>query len=104
MATSGNTYPVNVSAQYPETSSRIWALLGFLFFLKTIALIPHYFVLFFLAIASIILMIIGYIVVLFVGKYPRGLFDFQIGVARWNFRLNCWVIGLTDKYPPFSLI
>ena len=45
---------------------------------------------------------IGYLVVLFTGTYPRGLFDFQVGMSRWNFRINCWLIGLTDKYPPFS--
>ena len=40
---------------------------------------------------------------MFTGKYPRGLFDFQVGVIRWDFRVSCWVIGLTDKYPPFTL-
>ena len=103
MATPDNTYPANCSIEYPDSSSRIWALLGLLFWIKFIAIIPHIIALTVLSLAVILLMIIGYLVVTFTGKYPRGLFDFQVGMSRWNFRINCWIVGLTDKYPPFSL-
>ena len=46
--------------------------------------------------------LVGYILVIITGKYPRGLFALQVGVIRWNLRVNCWLIGLTDKYPPFT--
>ena len=103
MATSNNTYPANVLAEYPESSSRILAFLGFFFWIKLIALIPHFIVLYFLGIISPLMTWIVYLLVTFTGKYPRGLFDFQVGVIRWNVRVNCWFIGLTDKYSPFSL-
>ena len=103
MATSNNTYHANCLAEYPESSSRILAFLGFLFWIKLVALIPHFIVLFLFGIISLLLSWIGYLAVIFTGKYPRGLFDFQVGVSRWNFRVSCWFIGLADKYPPFSL-
>ena len=102
MIDSKNTYPANCSVEYPESSSRILALLGFLFCIKAAAVIPHIIAITFLGMISYVLLIIGYLGVIFTGKYPRGLFDFQVGVMRWNFRINCWLIGLTDKYPPFS--
>ena len=104
MATPDSTYPANCSVEYPESSSRIWALLGFLFWIKVIALIPHIIILEILSIVSWIILTIGYLVVIFTGKYPRALFDFMLGVGIWNYRVNCWIVGLTDKYPPFSLI
>ena len=48
-------------------------------------------------------MYIGYWAVLITGKYPRGLFNFQVGVQRWSLRLNVWFAGLSDRYPPFSM-
>ena len=103
MDTSKNTYPANCSVEYPASSSRILALLGFLLWIKAVAVIPHIIAITFLGMIAYVLVIIGYLVVIFTGKYPRGLFDFQVGVMRWNFRINCWLIGLTDKYPSFSL-
>ena len=41
--------------------------------------------------------------VLFTGKFPRGMFDYQVGVARWGCRVNAYMYGLVDKYPPFRL-
>ena len=58
---------------------------------------------FFLGMISLLMTWVVYLWVTFTGKYPRGLFDFQVGVIRWDFRVSCWIIGLTDKYPPFSL-
>ena len=97
-------HPVSVSISRPEKSSRLWAL-SFLLFLfpKAIALIPHFIVLWVLGIASFIAGVIGQVAVLFTGKYPAELFDFTVGVTRWSTRVNAFFMGLTDKYPPFTL-
>ena len=102
MATKNNTYPANCTVEYPESSSRLLAFLGFFFWLKMLGLLPHIIVLSILSLVAGLLATIGYLVVLFTGTYPRGLFDFQVGMSRWNFRISCWLVGLTDKYPPFS--
>ncbi len=66
--------------------------------------IPHYIVLFFLIIAAIVSMVIAWFAILFTGRYPRGLFDFVVGVLRWTLRVEVYVFLLTtDRYPPFSL-
>ncbi|MFH1140494.1 MAG: DUF4389 domain-containing protein [Chloroflexota bacterium] len=100
---SAQTYPVRVEADYPERSSRPLALLGLLFWPKAVLLVPHIVLLFFLNIAVFIAVVIGYVVVLFTGKYPRGMFDLVVGVTRWQTRMTLWLSGTTDKYPPFSL-
>ncbi|MGE5589815.1 MAG: DUF4389 domain-containing protein [Bacillota bacterium] len=99
----GSDYPVDVRLEYPEHSSRGLALLGILFFLKAVLLVPHIIVLYFLTLASFIVVFVSYFAVLFTGRYPKGLFDFVGGVLRWQTRINAWFYGLTDKYPPFSL-
>ena len=96
-------YPADLTVEYPQRSSRVLALLGALFLLKGILLIPHIIVLYFLSIAQFIVIYIGYWAVLVLGRYPRGLFDFGVGVQRWSFRVNAWLYGWTDRYPPFSL-
>ena len=66
--------------------------------------IPHYIVLFFLAIGAIISVIIAWFAILFTGRYPRSLFDFVQGVQRWFLRVDAYAFLLvTDEYPPFSL-
>ena len=103
MSTSATDYPVSFEVDYPESSSRWRALLGVLFFLKIVLLIPHLVILLFLWIAAIVVTYIGYWAVLITGTYPRGLFDFIAGVQRWNSRADSWFYGLTDRYPSFSL-
>ena len=102
MTTGENDYPVTLEIGYPETSSRLLALLGVLFFVKGLLLIPHIIILNFLSIISFILMYIGYWAVLITGRYPRGMFAFQVGVQRWSMRTNAWMAGWSDRYPPFS--
>ena len=66
--------------------------------------IPHYVILFFLGIAAFFVTFIAWFAILFVGRYPRGVFDFVIGVMRWSWRVQSYTFVLaTDKYPPFSL-
>ena len=66
--------------------------------------IPHYIVLFFLTIGAVVAIIIAWFAILFTGRYPRGLFDFVLGVQRWHNRVIGYAFALvTDRYPPFRL-
>jgi hypothetical protein len=66
--------------------------------------IPHYIVLFFLNIASLIVVIATWFVILITGRYPRASFGFVEGVIRWNPRVTAYTLTLvTDRYPPFRL-
>jgi hypothetical protein len=71
---------------------------------KWLLAIPHYIVLFFLAIAAFVSVVIAWFAILFTGRYPRSLFDFVVGVHRWGLRVEAYMFLLvTDRYPPFSL-
>ncbi len=83
--------------------SRGLAVLGILFFLKAIALIPHFLVLIFVVLAAGIGGWIAFWVVLFTGRYPAGIFGFIVGSMRWSTRVSAWLYTLTDHYPPFRL-
>ena len=96
-------YPVRFDAEYPESPSRLLALLGALFWLKGLLLLPHILCLLVLGILSFIAFYVAYVVVLATGSYPRGLFAFTVGVQRWSSRTDSWMNGVTDRYPPFSL-
>jgi hypothetical protein len=66
--------------------------------------IPHYVVLAFLGIAAFFCIVFAWFAILFTGRYPRGLFDFVVGVGRWGVRVSAYAFLLvTDRYPPFSL-
>ena len=72
--------------------------------IKWLFALPHYFVLIFLGIGALGAVIIAWFAILFTGSYPRGLFDFVVGVLRWSNRVNGYAFVLvTDQYPPFSL-
>lgn len=97
-------YPVSFEVEYPEKSSRLLAFLALLFFFpKMIILIPHLIILWFLGILTFFVGLIGFLAVLFVGKYPKPLFDLMVGIFRWQMRVSAYMYSLTDKYPPFSL-
>ncbi len=71
---------------------------------KWLLAIPHYVVLFFLALGAVIAVIVAWFAILFTGTYPRRLFDFVVGVLRWSNRVNGYAFTLvTDQYPPFRL-
>ena len=96
-------YPVRFEVDYPDASSRGLALLGVLFLVKLILLIPHLIIIYALDLVSFVVVYISYWAVLITGKYPRGMFDLVVGVQRWNYRANAWFLGLADRYPPFTL-
>ena len=98
-----SSYPVRLEADYPESSSRILALLGALVVPKMLLLLPHLIVLGLLGVVNMVVVFIGYLAVLLTGRYPEGLFNFVLGVGRWNYRMNAWFAGFADQYPPFSL-
>jgi hypothetical protein len=68
-----------------------------------ILLIPHYVVLWFLGIAQVFCLVIGYWAVLILGRYPQALWNFIVGGLRWSARVSAWTGGLVDQYPPFRL-
>lgn len=95
-------YPVDVRADYPERSSRLWAVLT-IFWIKFFAIIPHAIILVFLGIAQWIVAFIAQFVVAFKGEYPAGMHEFVTGVLRWQTRVTAFVLSVNDRYPPFSL-
>ncbi len=71
---------------------------------KWLLAIPHFIVLAFLWIALIFVVFIAWIIIIFTGRYPKGMFGFVEGVIRWGARVVGYALTLvTDKYPPFSL-
>jgi Domain of unknown function (DUF4389) len=91
--------PVAVRAHLQEPLSR-W-----LWLVKWLLLIPHYIVLFFLWVAFVAVTVVAFFAILITGRYPAGLFRFNLGVLRWTWRVSYYgysALG-TDRYPPFSL-
>jgi hypothetical protein len=86
--------------EYPESSSRLLVLARF--FLGQLILLPHFFVLFFLFLAVLIIWPISWFAILILGRYPRGLWEFVRNTLRWSANVNAWYTGLRDGYPPFS--
>jgi hypothetical protein len=92
---------VHIEIRYPDAREDLnqWLPL-----VKWLLAIPHYIVLFFLGIAAVFAVIIAWFAILFTGRYPKGLFEFVVGVMQWSLRVEAYAILLTtDEYPPFTL-
>ena len=93
----------SVSLEFPYPDAK-QGLNRWLPLVKWFLAIPHYIVLIFLGLAAIVSVIIAWFAILFTGRYPRGLFDFIVGVMRWANRVTAYAFVLvTDQYPPFRL-
>ena len=65
--------------------------------------LPHLFLLFFVGIYGAILRLVAFLVVLFTGKYPESMFEFQVGLLKWQLRVNARMLNLSDGYPAFGI-
>ena len=93
--------PVTLGVDYPEKLSRGLVILKLLFGSLYVG-IPHGIILALYQIAVGVVTFIAFWIVLFTGKYPRGMFDFVVGYMRWTARVNAYLSLLRDEYPPFS--
>lgn len=92
---------VHLEIDYPDVKTGLnrWMPL-----VKWFLAIPHYIILGFLVFVAVFAVILAWFAIMFSGQYPRALFDYVVGVARWGLRVDAYAFLLvTDRYPPFSL-
>ena len=91
-------YPANVAVTDPG-SERDRVTIA----VRPILAVPHLVVLFFLLFAWALVTVAAWVVILFTGRYPAGLYPFALGVMRWMLRVEAYLLLLVDEYPPFTL-
>jgi hypothetical protein len=99
MEANTSRYPLQLTGELaPGLSRGLWLV-------KWLLAIPHFIVLFFLWIAFTVLSVVALFTILFTGRYPRAIFDFNVGVLRWSWRVGFYSYSAlgTDRYPPFTL-
>ena len=91
------SYPVQLTIERQEEYSRFMPLI------KWLLAIPHYLCLLVLGIGALFVILIAFFAVLITGRYPKGMFDYLVGVTRWAIRVSAYVYLMRDEYPPFTL-
>ena len=92
-----NAYPVVLEVdQPPDTLSRgLWLV-------KWLLAFPHYVVLGFLFVVVCFVLVAAWVMIVITGRFPRSIFDFVVGIARWDTRVSLYLSLVTDRYPPFT--
>ncbi len=99
----GESYPADLEVPYPDVLSR-WKI-----FVKWLLAMPHWIILAGVSIneaalsLSAAITLVAFFAILFTARYPAGLFDLSVGIARWGLRVAAYVLLLRDDYPPFRL-
>jgi hypothetical protein len=107
MSALSSTNPAGTVSRYPAalTGHLDPAVSRWQWLVKWFLAIPHYVILIGLGAALAVVTVIAWFAILFTGRYPRTLFDFAVGVLRWNWRVSFYTYSAlaTDQYPPFTL-